>query len=59
MPALPAFAVVVGGARPYVVLADGRKWQPGGKINTLLLVSIDDQSIVFEDAHGNSFNKPR
>lgn len=59
MPALPAFAVVVGGPRPYVVLADGRKWQPGGKINALLLVSIDDQSIVFEDARGNSFNKPR
>ena len=59
MPALPAFAVVVGGARPYVVLADGRKWQPGGKINSLLLVAIDDQSIVFEDARGNSFNRPR
>jgi hypothetical protein len=59
MPALPVIHAVVGGPRPYLVLADGSKWLPGGKINLLVLVSIDNEQIVFEDAQGRTFKKPR
>lgn len=59
MPPLPAIHAVVGGARPYLVLGDGSKWLPGGKINALTLVSIDNEQLVFEDAQGRSFKKPR
>jgi type III secretion protein D len=59
MPPLPVIHAVVGGPRPYLVLADGSKWLPGGKINALILVSIDNEQIVLEDAQGRTFKKPR
>jgi type III secretion protein D len=59
MPPLPEIHAVVGGARPYLVLGDGSKWLPGGKISALTLVSIDNEQLVFEDAQGQTFKKPR
>jgi type III secretion protein D len=59
MPPLPVIHAVVGGPRPYLVLGDGSKWLPGGKINALILASIDNEQIVFEDAQGRTFKKPR
>ncbi len=58
-PALPEVAVVVGGPRPYLVLAEGGKWLPGGKIKDVELESIDNQFIVFKDSQGRAFQKPR
>jgi hypothetical protein len=49
----------MGGARPFVLLTDGRKWLPGGRISDLVLQSIDDANLVFADAQGNVLRKPR
>lgn len=57
-PSVP-WAAVVGGPRPYLVMADGSKWLPGGKMHSLVLVSIDNQFVVFQDAQGRTFSKPR
>jgi hypothetical protein len=41
------------------LLADGRKWLPGGRIADVVLQSIDDVNLVFADAQGNILRKPR
>ena len=60
-PAGPAVNVVavVGGPRPFLVLPDGSKWLPGGTFSGLTLRSIDNEAVVFEDAAGKTFRRPR
>lgn len=58
-PAIPRIAVVMGGARPYLMLEQGQKWLPGGKIGGLTLQAVEDQSLVFEDAQGRTWRRPR
>lgn len=58
-PPLPAIAAVVGGPRPFLLLTDGRKWLPGGRVAGLVLQAIDDTTMVFEDGQGNVLRKPR
>jgi len=58
-PAIPRIASVMGGTGPYLMLAQGQKWLPGGKMDGLILLSIEDQSLVFEDAQGRQWRRPR
>ncbi|MEI7786122.1 MAG: hypothetical protein WCK08_17150, partial [Betaproteobacteria bacterium] len=58
-PPLPVIAAVVGGPRPFLLLADGQKWLPGGRLAGLVLQAIDDTTMVFEDGQGNVLRKPR
>jgi hypothetical protein len=58
-PAIPRIASVMGGAGPYLMLAQGQKWLPGGKMGGLTLLAIEDQSLVFEDAQGRQWRRPR
>jgi hypothetical protein len=58
-PAIPRIAAVMGGARPYLMLDQGQKWLPGGKIGGLTLLAVEDQSLVFEDAQGRTWRRPR
>ena len=56
---LPRITAVLGGERPHVLLAQGEKWLPGGKVGGLILQAIEDQALVFEDAQGRQWRKPR
>lgn len=58
-PKVPEIAAVVSGARPYVVLPDGQKVQPGGMVNGLRLSSIDSDAVIFEDRVGSRFRMAR
>ncbi len=58
-PALPAVSAVMGGPRPYLLLASGDKWLPGGKIGGVVLQSIQDDAVVFDDGQGRTLRKPR
>lgn len=58
-PALPAVSAVMGGPRPYLLLATGDKWLPGGKIGGVVLQSIQDDAVVFDDGQGRTLRKPR
>lgn len=58
-PALPSIASVIGGDRPFVVLSNGQKWMLGGRIGPVVLQSIDNDVIVFEDNQGNTLRRPR
>ena len=58
-PALPAVSTVMGGPRPYLLLASGDKWLPGGKIGGVVLQSIQDDAVVFDDGQGRTLRKPR
>lgn len=40
---------VVGGATPYLVLADGRKILPGGRVDGWRLLEIDGLQVVFDE----------
>lgn len=59
LPALPRIAAVVGGARPFLLLEQGQKWLPGGQIGGVTLQAVEDQSLVFEDAQGRTWRRPR
>lgn len=53
-----ALASVVGGAQPYLVLADGTRLAPGGRRDGLTLVSIDNDALVLQGT-GPAFKVPR
>ncbi len=59
VPTLPPLAAVVSGARPYVVLADGHKVQPGGVVGSLRLAEIQPEVVIFEDERGGRFQMRR
>jgi hypothetical protein len=58
-PAIPKIAAVIGGERPYLMLSQGQKWLPGGKMGGLTLVAIEEQNLVFEDPQNRQWRRPR
>lgn len=58
-PVIPRIVAIIGGAQPYLMLAEGQKWLIGGKISGLTLQAIEDQSLVFEDARATLWRRPR
>lgn len=58
-PKVPQLSAVVGGPRPFVVLPNGQKVQPGGMVTGLTLSSIDADAVIFEDATGTKFRWTR
>jgi hypothetical protein len=59
VPTLPTLAAVVSGTRPYVVLANGQKVQPGGVVGPLRLAEIQPEVVIFEDERGMRFQLRR
>lgn len=51
-------ASVVGGASPYLLLADGKQLVPGARAGDVTLVQIDDDALVLQRA-GQTFKVPR
>jgi len=58
-PALPDIRLVMGGSNPYVVLASGEKWLPGGQVGGWLLTAIEAKALVLEDRLGRQLKSPR
>lgn len=58
-PAIPKIAAVIGGERPYLMLSQGQKWLPGGKMGGLTLVAIEELNLVFEDPQNRQWRRPR
>jgi hypothetical protein len=52
--ALPSVVAFQSGPQAYVLLANGERILPGGQINRLRLIRIEDQTLVLEDAAGQS-----
>lgn len=52
--ALPSVVAFQSGPQAYVLLANGERILPGGQINRLRLVRIEDKTLVLEDATGQS-----
>jgi type III secretion protein D len=59
LPEVPAISAVIGGPRPFLLLGSGEKWQPGGKIGVLVLQSISNEAVVFEDSLGRTLRRAR
>jgi hypothetical protein len=59
LPDLPEIRLVMGGSNPYVVLASGEKWLPGGRIGGWYLTSIEAQALILEDGLGRQLRSPR
>ncbi len=59
LPEVPAISAVIGGPRPFLLLGSGEKWQPGGKIGDLVLQSISNEAVVFEDSLGRTLRRAR
>jgi len=58
-PKVPELSAVVSGSKPYVVLPDGQKIQPGGLVMGLRVASISADAVIFEDASGARFKWTR
>ncbi len=52
-------AAIQSGPNAYVLLASGQKIMPGGGVDNHQLLSIDDQSLLFQDARGNTIRVQR
>lgn len=52
-------AAIQSGPNAYVLLASGQKVMPGGGLEHHQLLSIEDQSLLFQDAHGNTIRLQR
>jgi len=59
LPDLPEIRLVMGGSSPYVVLASGEKWLPGGRVGGWYLTSIEAQALILEDGLGRRLRSPR
>lgn len=58
-PPLPPIRLVVGGRSPYVMLASGEKWLPGGRVGGWTLSSVESEAFVIEDVRGRRVRSPR
>jgi hypothetical protein len=58
-PPLPNIRLVVGGNNPYIMLASGEKWLPGGRVGGWVLNGVEASAFVIEDTRGRSVRNPR
>ncbi len=58
-PPLPVIRLVVGGDSPYVMLASGEKWLPGGRIGEWTLAAVEPAAFLIQDVRGRLVRSPR
>lgn len=58
-PPLPAIRLVVSGRAPYLMLASGEKWLPGGRVGGWTLWAVEPDAFVIEDVRGRRVRSPR
>ena len=59
LPPAPAIRSIVGGAQPYVMLADGNKLMVDGRSGPWRLVQVAASAVVFETAQGRQLTVER
>ena len=55
----PEIKAILGGVNPYVLLANGEKWLPGGISQGWTLLAIDADALVLQNSKGESLRSPR
>ena len=59
LPPAPPVRSIVGGAQPYVMLADGNKLMVDGRTGPWRLVQVAANAVVFETAQGRQLTMER
>ena len=55
----PRIKAILGGSNPYVLLATGEKWLPGGVAQGWTLLSIEADELLLQNAKGEQLSSPR